>query len=59
MMLQREEERRRSTFIAHKHFGTDVITLSCQSLAAFFRICTFAYFNLGMLGVGKAQLVPL
>ena len=58
MMLQHEEERR-STFTAHKHFVTDVITLSCQNLAAFFSICPFAYFNLGMLGVGKAQLVPL
>ena len=61
MMLQREEERR-STFTAHKYFGTDVLTLSCQNLVAFFSICPFAsYFNLdlGMLGVGKAQLVPL
>jgi len=60
MMIQREEERR-ITFTVHKHSdsGTDVITLSCQNLAAFFRICPFAYFNLGMLGVGKAQLVPL
>ena len=60
MMLQRKEEEKRSTFTAHKYVGTDVITLSCQNLAAsFFRIFPFAYFNLGMLGVGKAQLVPL
>ena len=50
MMLQREEERR-STFTAHKHFGTDVPTLLCQNLAAFFRIYPIAYFDLSMLGV--------